>query len=101
MSIAQAKRRKIDMALGFDDGQRESTVIVTKQMEDTDMHVIYKGKQHEVLYTRYCGDYELYALKSRFPDGSMFPAKKTDCRPLTDAPKLRRQAATSAPSADA
>lgn len=91
MSIAQAKRRKIDMALGFDGGQRESTVIATKHMEDTDMHVIYKGKQHEVLYTRFCGDYELYALKSHFSDGSMFPAKKTDCRPVAEGAKRPRQ----------
>jgi len=64
------------------------------------MHVIYKGKQHEVLYTRFCGDYELYTLKSHFADGSMFPAKKTDCRPVTQTPKPRRQAATSAASVD-
>lgn len=55
------------------------------------MHVIYKGKQHEVLYPRFCGDYELYTLKSQFSDGSMFPAKKTDCRPVSEGVKRPRQ----------
>ena len=65
------------------------------------MHVIYKGKQHEVLYTRFCGNYALYALKSHFSDGSMFPAKKTDCRPVAEGVKRPRQAATSTASTDA
>ena len=44
------------------------------------MTVIYQGKKYAVLYPSFCGDYSLYALKSNFPDGSMFPAKKSDCR---------------------
>ena len=65
------------------------------------MYVIYRGKQYEVLYPSFCGDWAEYSLKSHFTDGSMFPAKKTDCRPVTEASKPRRQAATSTASTDA
>jgi len=57
------------------------------------MYVIYRGKKYEVLYPSFCGDWAEYSLKSNFSDGSMFPAKKTDCRPVTQTQKPRRQAA--------
>lgn len=46
------------------------------------MFVIYQGKRYEVVYTRFFGDPGLYALRSRFSGGSIFPAKKEDCRPV-------------------
>ena len=81
------------MVLGFNFEQRESTGVATINPKETDMHVIYRGKKYEVLYPNFCGDWAEYSLKSNFSDGSMFPAKKTDCRPVAEAPKPRRQAA--------
>ena len=55
------------------------------------MHVIYRGKKYEVLYPNFCGDWSEYSLKSHFSDGSMFPAKKTDCRPVAEGVKRPHQ----------
>ena len=44
-------------------------------------YVIYRGKRHQVLETKFIGDTRLYKLASRFSGGSPFSALKTDCRP--------------------
>lgn len=45
------------------------------------MHVVYRGKQYEVAYPKFLGRFDLYGIKSRFSGGSIFPARKADCRP--------------------
>ncbi len=81
----------IDQSLGFNFEQRESTGVATINPKETVMHVIYRGKKYEVLYPNFCGDWSEYSLKSHFSDGSMFPAKKTDCRPVAEGVKRPRQ----------
>ncbi len=43
------------------------------------MQVIYKGKVYTVEYKNFLGT-RCYGLKSRFANGSVFPAAKTDCK---------------------
>lgn len=47
----------------------------------SNMFVIYRGKRYQVVYKRFLGDTGLYGLQSRFAGGSIFAAKKDDCRP--------------------
>jgi hypothetical protein len=71
--------------LGFPGHECVHKAIATSNPE-TKMHVIYRGKTYEVAHTDYFGlDSGLYGLKSRFPHGSTFPAKKSDCRPVKEA----------------
>ena len=54
------------------------------------MEVRYRGKIYEVAHHHYLGGMSgLYGLRSRFLGGSIFPARKTDCAPLSKKPYQR------------
>jgi len=63
------------------------------------MNVSYQGKTHTVAYDRFLGDPTLYGLTSNFPGGSVFPAKKRDCRPVSSYASPATPTSWSPPSA--